>query len=249
MGEPVETLEGWWVLHDFRRVDWQAWRRWPETDRAAAMDELVRLVQGWEQLQAAHEGDFALYRVAGNREDLLFLHFRPAFDELEAAKTALNKTRLGDILRPGYSYVSVVELSGYLAGGKPADPRSPELRARLEPPVPAARHVCFYPMTKRRQGADNWYMLPRSQRAVLMRSHGAIGHKYAEQVVQLISGSQGLDEWEWGVTLFADDPLAFKKIVYEMRFDEASARYADFGPFLVGTRLPGAELRAYLALR
>src|SRR5207253_5327550 len=114
-------------------------------------------------------------------------------------------------------------------------------RPRLFPQVPPGRYVCFYPMSKRRGEQVNWFDLPADQRAELMRGHGAIGRKYAGQVVQGISGSVGLDDWEWGVTLFADDPLVFKKLVYEMRFDPASSRYALFGPFYVGIRFaPGA---------
>ena len=102
-------------------------------------------------------------------------------------------------------------------------------------------------MDKRRQGADNWYMLTTEERREIMKSHGVIGHKYRERVTQIITGSQGLDEWEWGVTLYADDMVDFKKLIYEMRFDEASAKFADFGPFLVGKRLSMQELTALLS--
>jgi chlorite dismutase len=107
-------------------------------------------------------------------------------------------------------------------------------------------YVCFYPMSKKRRGDDNWYRLSNSERADLMRAHGRTGRRYTGKVSQIVTGSIGLDDWEWGVTLFSDDPLQFKNLVYEMRFDEVSARYADFGPFYVGRRLPPESLRRHL---
>jgi chlorite dismutase len=115
-------------------------------------------------------------------------------------------------------------------------------RPRLFLEMPARRYCCFYPMSKRRGEHVNWYDLPAEERGALMRGHGEIGRKYAGRVVQVIQGSVGLDDWEWGVTLFADDPLVFKKLVYEMRFDPASSRYALFGPFFVGIRFAPADL-------
>ncbi len=112
------------------------------------------------------------------------------------------------------------------------------VRKRLYPEVPKSKYICFYPMDKRRQGDDNWYMLDMEKRRELMRSHGMIGRSYAGKVRQFITGSIGLDEYEWGVTLFSDDMLQFKKLIYEMRFDEVSARYGDFGDFFVGVHLP-----------
>jgi chlorite dismutase len=116
------------------------------------------------------------------------------------------------------------------------------LASRLWPKIPDRPYLCFYPMNKRRCGADNWYMLPLEQRQRLMHDHGMIGRRYAGQVNQIISGSIGFDDWEWGVDLFADDPLVFKKLVYEMRFDESSARYAEFGPFHFAVRLAPSQL-------
>jgi peroxiredoxin len=117
------------------------------------------------------------------------------------------------------------------------------MATRLWPRIPARRYLCFYPMNKRRAGADNWYRLPIDERRRLMHEHGMIGRRYAGQVTQIISGSVGFDDWEWGVDLFADDPLVFKKLVYEMRFDESSARYAEFGPFIVAIRLGADDLQ------
>ena len=118
---------------------------------------------------------------------------------------------------------------------------------RLFQEVPARRYVCFYPMNKHRGETKNWYATPFEERARMMRDHGAIGRHYAGQVTQIISGSIGFDDWEWGVDLFADDPLVFKKLVYEMRFDEASSWYGEFGAFYAGLQFSASELPAYLA--
>jgi chlorite dismutase len=122
----------------------------------------------------------------------------------------------------------------------------PDIVVRLKPILPKNNHICFYPMNKRREGADNWYMLSMDERRTMMRSHGMIGRSYAGRVKQIITGSVGLDDWEWGVTLFADDALTFKKLVYEMRFDRVSAQYGDFGDFYVGNILNPAKLQAML---
>lgn len=237
MSEPVDTLEGWFVSHDFRMMDWVRWKSLSTADRDRQQHELSAWFSEWERLESVHAGSGGLFQVAGNQADLLFMELRPTFSELIEAKTRLNKSSFGAVLKPAYSYVSVVELSAYLARGNP-DPKSdPYLRERLEPHLPHTDTICFYPMSKRRQGQDNWYMLDKADRAAMMRGHGMIGHRYHDRVTQIITGSQGLDDWEWGVTLLANDLIDVKKLVYEMRFDEASARFADFGPFFVGTRL------------
>jgi len=117
---------------------------------------------------------------------------------------------------------------------------------RLFTEIPRRRHVCFYPMNKRRGETKNWYTVPFEKRAAMMREHGFIGRAYSGKVTQIISGSIGLDDWEWGVDLFADDPLVFKKLIYEMRFDEASADYAEFGPFYVGLQFSARHLPGFL---
>ena len=112
---------------------------------------------------------------------------------------------------------------------------------RIHPQLPRKQTICFYPMSKRRATAANWYSLPFAERKRLMGGHARVGRTYAGRVLQLITGSTGLDDWEWGVTLLADDPVALKEIVYEMRFDPVSAEYADFGPFVTGLLLEPAE--------
>ena len=117
---------------------------------------------------------------------------------------------------------------------------------RVWPSIPARRYLSFYPMDKKRGEDKNWYQLPITARQQMMRAHGMIGRRYAGQVTQIISGSIGFDDWEWGVDLFADDPLVFKKLVYDMRFDEASAVYGLFGTFYLGLRFPATELGSLL---
>ncbi|RXT05661.1 hydrogen peroxide-dependent heme synthase [Ammoniphilus sp. CFH 90114] len=245
MSQAVQTLEGWYVLHDFRSIDWNAWKSLTQEERDQATDELLSLMGSWKEVEDQKQGSFALYSIVGQKADLAFMHLRPTLAELDDLETAFNKTLLAQITIPTYSYVSVVELSTYVAGDVDPD-TDPYIQGRLKPVLPDTKHICFYPMNKRREGNDNWYMLPMEQRSAMMRSHGMIGRKYAGQVTQIISGSVGLDDWEWGVTLFADDPLTYKKLVYEMRFDEVSARYGDFGSFFVGNRMDQERIKSYL---
>lgn len=243
MGEPIETIEGWYALHDFRRIDWVHWHTLGATQQQQVRDELRHLLRV-SQPPSEELGSTGLYAILGHKADFLFLHFRPDPQELLQLESALDQGLAGTVLTRPYSYFSVVELSKYLARGLSADQAETTLKRRLKPQIPEWRYLCFYPMNKRRQGEDNWYMTTREERRELMTNHGIIGHQYHDQVLQVITGSQGLDDWEWGVTLFAPDPLPIKKLIYEMRFDEASARFADFGPFYMGPRLTPEELIA-----
>ena len=242
MSEPIETIEGWYALHDFRRIDWTRWRNLNSSDRRQVVEELSRLTAQYAQV-SRDQGSFAVYSILGHKADLLFLHFRPDPKTLGALEQQLDKGLAATILTRPYSYFSVVELSKYLAQGLTEEQARANLRGRLEPAIPDFEYVCFYPMNKRRQGKDNWYMVSRDERRALMKTHGIIGHKYHDRVIQIITGSQGLDDWEWGVTLFAADLLPIKKLIYELRFDEASARFADFGPFYVGPRITSEGLQ------
>lgn len=215
--------------------------------------------------------DLGLAQLLGHKADLMFTHYARSFDELGAVQTAIDRLALRDYLEPLTSYVSVLELGLYEATGKihaelrdrglkphsddwtaafdaalAEQAKSPRNAARLWAPIPQRRYVCFYPMDKKRGEAINWYMLPYDERAALMLDHGKIGRSFHGLVTQVISGSIGFDDWEWGVDLYADDPLVFKKLIYEMRFDEASARYAAFGPFYTGMQFSIAELPDYL---
>jgi len=248
MSEATQTLDGWYALHDFRTIDWQAWQLATQAERDAALAELQAMTADWEAVEERKEGSLALYSIVGQKADLLFMHLRETLEELNALENAFNRSNVARFMQKAYSYVSVVELSSYM--GQPGvDPMQvPEIAARLKPILPKSNHICFYPMNKRRMLQDNWYMLPMDERKAMMRSHSMIGRSYAGKVKQIITGSIGFDDWEWGVTLFAEDALQFKKLVYEMRFDEVSARYGEFGPFYVGNRLTrdalGALLRA-----
>jgi chlorite dismutase len=248
MSEAAQTLEGWYCLHDFRIINWPRWKQLSSDDREQVMAEFTDLLDKWEMNHQDKEGSYALYSIVGQKADLMIMLMRPTMEELNEIETAFNKTRLAEYMIPAYSYVSVVELSNYLAkeGFKPED--DPRMRVRLRPALPKAKYVCFYPMDKRRTGHDNWYMLPMEERQKMMRDHGLIGRKYAGKIKQIITGSVGFDDWEWGVTLFADDVLQFKKLVYEMRFDEASARFAEFGSFYVGPILEIDRIPRFFAV-
>lgn len=248
MSEAAQTLEGWYALHDFRAIDWNSWRNISELGRQEAQKELLGFLQDWSLVEEQKLGSSAFYSIVGHKADLVFMHLRETLEQLNDLENAFNKTNIAQHMLPVHSYVSVVELSNYMTqpGTDPLD--NPEIVARLKPILPKSKHICFYPMNKRREGTDNWYMLGMDERRTLMRSHGMIGRSYAGRVKQIITGSVGFDNWEWGVTLFADDPLTFKKLVYEMRFDEVSARYGEFGEFFVGNILDNDKVSKLLSL-
>lgn len=245
-----QTLDGWFCLHSLYRVDWPLWQALADSERDALLAEADALMAGEQAKEADHSGSSGHYWLLGHKADLMGVHFRPSLEGLAAIENAWARSGLGRFLAPAYSFLSVVELSTHTSA-----PRSEEasreaeaaLRGRLEPELPRTGYICFYPMSKLRGEQRNWYMLDAMERRDLMRSHGMIGRGYADRVRQIITGSMGLDDWEWGVDLFSDDPLQFKKIIYEMRFDEVSAIYALFGSFFVGMRLDPGHLRRYLA--
>ncbi|HUU84011.1 MAG TPA: hydrogen peroxide-dependent heme synthase [Phycisphaerae bacterium] len=263
-----QTLEGWYVLHDVYALDWAAWRALDEHRKGEIAGQAAR----WLDSAAGGEGDSALYSVLTQKGDLMLVHYRRSPDDLNRAELGLRQLQLYDYLLPAYSYFSVIELGLYeltaIANKKLADQGvtpgtdafdeafaremdKQKQRAvdRLWCDIPAHRYICFYPMDKRRGEHVNWYALSLEERRDLMRAHGRIGQQYRGQVKQIISGSVGLDDWEWGVSLHADDVLPFKKLIYEMRFDPASAKYAEFGPFYIGIRTPPDQLPALLAGR
>jgi peroxiredoxin len=237
MSEAVKTYEGWYAYHDFRKIDWTRWKSLSPEKRDEAIRELVEVLREFASVEESRGGSFGQYAVLGHKADLLFIHFRPTLEALNEVKWRFDKTAFADVTSAPTSFISVVELSAYTVPPG-TDPMSdPAFRERLPPSMPKAKYVCFYPMNKRRNLSDNWYMLPMEERRKMMKSHGMIGRSYAGKVRQIVTGSIGLDDWEWGVSLFADDPLHFKKIVTEMRFDEVSARFGEFGPFYIGARL------------
>lgn len=248
MSEAVATLEGWYALHDFRAIDWNAWKGLTKQERGRAEDELMTLLREYQGVEDAKQGSTAFFSIVGQKADFVFMHLRETLEELNDIETRFNKSLFAGVTIPTYSFVSIVELGGYMA--KPGtDPmQDPDILARLKPTLPKSKHICFYPMNKKREGNDNWYTLPADERRAYLRAHGTIGRSYAGRIKQVITGSIGLDDWEWGVTLFGDDPLQFKKIVHEMRFDEGSARFGEFGDFYVGNLLDEAKLTDMLSL-
>lgn len=261
IAHPPETLEGWYSLHQVFSIDRDASR----TDTAARVDstQITALTS-----VPAEKGWSTAVKLIGSSSDVLVVHFRETLDEIGVAQEAFLRSPLAADLRLDYSFLSVTEaglyhLTAQLArqaaerGGAVGDAEyvaeltkrsaaerdSAHVQRRLYPPLPADMpYLCFYPMSKRRQTGQNWYSLSLDERSRLMHTHGLTGRRYAGRIVQVISGSIGFDSWEWGVTLFARDPLDFKKIVTDMRFDEVSAKYADFGDFYVGRIVPLEQL-------
>ncbi len=274
MGEmpPVPvTLEGSSVLHQMFRFDWRAWRRLPLPERRRITEEALGVLEALENGERNDPASgSALYSQVGHKGDLMMIHFRDSIVELNRAELALAQMELHDFWEAKYSYLSVVELGLYESSAKTYaalaaeghEPHTPEwesgveelakrqasaMAGRLRPAIPDTTYLCFYPMDRRRGEQVNWYTASMAERQRMMHEHSMIGRRYAGKVRQIITGSVGWDDWEWGVDLFADDPLVFKKLIYEMRFDEASALYAEFGTFHLGVRLPSAELPKWLA--
>jgi chlorite dismutase len=256
--EPLEPSTGWGVLHLYYRVD----RARAEADPLAAkrFTDAVRALR-------ADDHQALCMAVLGHKADLGVMALGPDLTRLASFEREL----LDAPLEPVYSYVSLTELSEYMSTedderrrlareeqltGIAAEPRLAEWRERmahyreqrLHPQLPERRLLCFYPMTKRRASEENWYSLTFEDRKRLMQGHARIGRRHAGRILQLITGSTGIDDWEWGVTLLADDPVALKDVVSEMRFDEVSARYAEFGSFYVGLVAPPEEIAARTGL-
>ena len=257
--ETVSPSEGWGVLHLFYVVD-----------RESAIDEpggAKRIIDAVSSLQA--DGHQALtFAILGHKADFGVMALGPDLARLQAFQQELAAAPVDAV----DSYVSLTELSEYTStadderhrleteeglAGDELDARLTEWSARMakyqenriHPQLPMKKVICFYPMSKRRDPGANWYELEFAERKKLMAGHARVGRSYAGRVLQLITGSVGLDDWEWGVTLLADDPAVLKEIVYEMRFDEVSARYAEFGPFVTGLLLEPQETLARVGLR
>jgi len=263
------TLEGSCMLHQFFRFDWKSWRSCAGDDRKKTAADAMALLHSRERSGPEAPVRTALFSELGHKGDLIFVHFRESFEALNQVELDLAQTALSDFLTPVHSYVSVVELGLYESSRKTYEAASAKgfeahtaewnaeiahslargadaMKPRLFPSVPDAKYLCFYPMDRKRGEQVNWYTVPFAERQRMMHEHGMIGRRYADQVKQIISGSIGMDDWEWGVDLFADDPVVFKKLIYEMRFDEVSAVYALFGQFYLGVRLPVEKLGDWL---
>jgi chlorite dismutase len=258
------------MLHQFFRFDWKAWRSCADGERKEIAAEGIAALKRLERDGPNEPIRTALFSQLGHKGDLVLVHFRNPLEALNQVELDLAQTKLCDFLELRHSYVSVVELGLYestrktyeAASAKGFDEHSPEwneeiaatlerqssaMAPRLYPAIPEGKYLCFYPMDRKRGETVNWYTVPFADRQRMMHEHGLIGRRYGDVVKQIISGSIGMDDWEWGVDLFADDPVVFKKLIYEMRFDEASAVYALFGQFFISVRLPIDKLGLWLS--
>ncbi len=263
-----ESLEGWWILHRMFDFDRYNWDRLPAYERG---DIVLEATEKLSRLKNAQDSDLSLAQMLGHKCDFMLTHYSKDFDGLAHAELVFDKLRISEFFTPAESYVSILELGMYEATAKihktleeqglkansaewveafdkmvAEQEKSPHFGGRLWARIPQRRYVCFYPMDKKRGEEVNWYMLPYEERGKLMLEHGKIGRTYHGLVTQVISGSIGYDEFEWGVDLYADDPLVFKKLIYEMRFDEASAKYGCFGDFYTGLQFSLDQFSVYL---
>jgi peroxiredoxin len=264
-----ESLDSWSILHRMFRLDRRAYDGLDTTSKTEIEREAGAF---FAELARGDDTDLGLAQLLGHKGDLMLTHYARSFDALGEVQARVDKLALSDFLEPGASYVSVLELGLYehtakihaelrdrglkphsddwnaafdaMLGDAAAEPRN---AARLWARIPHRRYACFYPMNKKRDGNDNWYSTPYAERASMMLEHGKIGRSFHGHVTQVISGSIGFDDWEWGVDLYADDPLVFKKLVYAMRFDAASARFAEFGEFWTGMQFSVGQLGVFLA--
>ena len=273
---PPETAEGWYALHQIFSLDRRSLRALPPTERFALRESAAASLAALTERSGVGTGTAAgwsaLVSLIGSPGDVMVVHFRDTLDALGEAQAEVANQALSDFLIAKYAFLSVTEAGFYHisaeaeraalhAGGKVGDAsyaalvaervaselQSPHVQRRLFPPLPADMpYVCFYPMSKRRDAEQNWYALTLAERSRLMLAHGMTGRRYAGRVMQIITGAIGLSAWEWGVTLFAKDPLDFKRLVTDMRFDEVSANYADFGEFHVGRLTSPADWVATL---
>jgi chlorite dismutase len=257
------------VLHQFFRFDWKAWRDCAPDERGRIVAQAIETLKILERKDPGAPVRSAMYSQLGHKGDLMLIHFRDSLEELNQIELDLAQLPFYDFLELRHSYVSVVELGLYESSRKTYEAATAKgfeqfsaewnaeiaaslergaeaMKPRLWPAVPESKYLCFYPMDRKRGEQVNWYTVPFAERQRMMHEHGMIGRRYAEQVRQVISGSIGMDDWEWGVDLFAEDPVVFKKLIYEMRFDEVSAVYALFGQFFIGVRLPMEKLGGWV---
>jgi hydrogen peroxide-dependent heme synthase len=260
--------EGWHCLHLFYQVEHGQWSLLSRDEQYAAKTNLTKIVQ---ETRAMDSTQLLTLGVVTPRADLGFMLITPDLHNANKTEKQLSLSLGPDVLMPVYSYLSLTEESEYITTEqeyfKTLDAETRDDPAKLKqalatfhdrikhyrqervyPTLPDWPVVCFYNMSKRRGEQRNWYALPFDERRKLMKGHADVGRQYSGKVKQLITGSTGLDDAEWGVTLFARDTFQIKSIVYEMRFDPVSAEYADFGEFFIGIQLPLDELFCRLNL-
>jgi peroxiredoxin len=267
--KPLAPAEGLGALHLFYRIDLTAWRAQSDAERADALAGLENLV---ETARAQEQTTVVTLSMLA-RADLGFMILSPDLHELNALEKKLAASLGPDVLVPEFTYLSLTERSEYtqkeddyalelerdekIARGTPESEAklatfreriANYTRERLYPSLPPWEYFCFYPMSKKRVAGQNWYALDHETRRKLMGGHMRVGRTFAGRVRQLVTGSTGTDDWEWGVTLFAHDPADIKAIVYEMRFDEVTHTYGEFGPFFNGLPLPLRDIYRRLLL-
>jgi hydrogen peroxide-dependent heme synthase len=256
------VLDGWYVLHQFFNLAPLGLHGDDPEDRHHRAEALARRLEEWSDM--GDEGWSGLYRIVGGGTDYMVIHFRDSLDALGEAERELRTSVAGSDLIPAADYLSVVELGLYqhtvgllqrareegvevgsetwqawIDEALEQERAKAYVKKRLRPRQPDDMpYVCFYPMSKRRNPGQNWYTVDVEERARMMLEHGGTGRRYAGKVSQVITGSVGFDDWEWAVTLFSGDPIHFKNLVTEMRYDEVTAEYGEFGSFWVGHRIP-----------
>ncbi len=265
----VKLTQGIHVMHLFYRVDRVAWAALPTGESEKTRQKLAKLCA--DNAAACHPR-ISIFAVVGGKADIAVMILASELAALGQLHRDIELAFPPGTLDTVYSYLSVTELTEYMSseddhrrqlereGVKPESEefqtKMKEFKARMDeyshyrlyPELPDWEVMCFYPMNKRREGADNWYVLDMAARKHLMGGHARVGRKYAGRISQLITGSTGLDDWEWGVTLVAHQLDAIKEIVYEMRFDEVSARYGEFGEFYISLRATPESLWQHLHL-
>ena len=263
---PILPTEGRHVLHLFYSMEQEPWSYLEAADRRKRRDGLAKIVR---DIQALPDTQLLPYSVVGPKADLGFMLVTPDLQDADRCSKLLGEGLGAGMLTPAFSWLSMTERSEYTTSeaeysaelkAEGIDPETPEfaskiaefhdrmekyMRRRVVPELPDAQEwpvFCFYPMSKRRLPQLNWYALPFEDRKRLMAGHAKIGRTYSGRVLQLITGSTGLDDMEWGVTLFAKTTSEIKAIVYEMRFDVVSSHYAEFGEFFIGIRMDIPDL-------
>ncbi len=262
--DPMNAKEGWFVSHLFFRIDRRVWEQVQPEDRKRGLEQFRGIIA---EFRRHDHCQLHCYSIWGLKADLAIMLVAPDLQMLNDTEFALLAALPGGALAPVHTFVSMSEISEYMSQDKDYDRTlrekeglSPDsepyrqkmtafrermqvyINERLYPQIPDHRLMCFYPMNKQRGDKENWYLLDFDDRKTYMAGHAITGRKFQGTVRQLVTGSIGLDDWEWGVTLFADDPFYFKKLLYEMRYDEASARFGEFGKFYVGLRLEPDQL-------
>ena len=261
---PLVPEKGWHVLHLFYRVEHGQWAMLNSDERIAAKTHLTELIQ---EIRAVEHTQLLVFSVVSPKADIAFMLLTPDLHQANAFEKRLSLSLGPDVLTPVYSFLSLTEESEYVtsqeeyaltlekeqdlrAGSDEFEKSMEEFKVRmakygkdkLYPTLPNWEVFCFYPMSKRRNPEQNWYELSFAERKALMAGHGRVGRQYHGKILQLITGSTGLDDAEWGVTLFAHDTYYIKDIVYKMRFDAVSVKYAEFGDFYIGLSVPLDEL-------